>query len=200
ITNLSDAVEDDEDGIRIVGAFNVNTDLTEIVIQASGTGLLDAWVDFNQNGVFTDPGEQIFAGRAVFAGENRLFASTPSTALLGGTYARFRLNTTALLAPLGSALGGEVEDLWVHVVDGEPPTVVDDHYMVAEDSTLSVSSAVGVLSNDTDDSPQSELRATRVRDVEHGTLVLQQDGSFTYTPDANYHGMDTFVYSASDPL
>ncbi|MFN2194614.1 MAG: cadherin-like domain-containing protein, partial [Anaerolineales bacterium] len=33
---------------------------------------------------------------------------------------------------------------------------------------------------------------------DHGTLDLQADGSFTYQPDANYHGPDSFSYQADD--
>ncbi len=32
----------------------------------------------------------------------------------------------------------------------------------------------------------------------NGTLVLNADGSFTYTPNANYNGTDSFTYTASD--
>src|SRR5262249_23798300 len=32
----------------------------------------------------------------------------------------------------------------------------------------------------------------------HGSLTLNANGSFTYTPDANYNGPDTFTYRASD--
>ena len=35
-------------------------------------------------------------------------------------------------------------------------------------------------------------------DVSHGTLLLNSDGSFSYTPAANYNGTDTFTFKVSD--
>ena len=35
---------------------------------------------------------------------------------------------------------------------------------------------------------------TPVTDPMHGDVVLHSDGSFTYTPDTGFHGMDTFEY------
>jgi VCBS repeat-containing protein len=32
----------------------------------------------------------------------------------------------------------------------------------------------------------------------HGSLTLNADGSFTYTPDQDFNGTDTFIYQASD--
>src|SRR5690606_22875510 len=32
----------------------------------------------------------------------------------------------------------------------------------------------------------------------HGTVVVNADGSYTYTPAADYHGPDTFTYTVSD--
>ena len=32
----------------------------------------------------------------------------------------------------------------------------------------------------------------------HGTLTLNANGSFTYTPAANYNGADSFTYQAND--
>ena len=55
----------------------------------------------------------------------------------------------------------------------------------------------GVLANDTD-ADGDALTATLVADVEHGTLELAADGSFTYTPDPGFVGVDTFTYRASD--
>ena len=78
----------------------------------------------------------------------------------------------------------------------DAPVAVDDAYSTNEDTTL-VFSAPGVLANDTDiDSPG--LTATLVTDVSNGILTLNTDGSFTYAPDPDWFGSDSFTYQASD--
>src|SRR5262249_27212888 len=53
------------------------------------------------------------------------------------------------------------------------------------------------LGNDSDiDSPA--LTAALVSGPSHGTLTLNANGSFTYTPASNYNGPDSFTYKASD--
>jgi VCBS repeat-containing protein len=42
------------------------------------------------------------------------------------------------------------------------------------------------------------LTAILVSDVSHGTLALNADGSFTYTPAADFTGTDSFTYNAND--
>ena len=37
-----------------------------------------------------------------------------------------------------------------------------------------------------------------VTDVQHGTLTLNADGTFTYTPDAGFEGEDSFTFKAND--
>src|SRR5205823_4129027 len=62
--------------------------------------------------------------------------------------------------------------------------------------TLNVA-APGVLSNDTDiDSPT--LIAVLVSVPSHGALSFNTDGSFLYTPAADYNGPDSFTYKAND--
>ncbi|MCF6390999.1 Ig-like domain-containing protein, partial [Mycobacterium sp. MBM] len=75
----------------------------------------------------------------------------------------------------------------------DAPVAGNDSYAVNEDSTL----AGNVLSNDTD-AESSPLTATLVSGPSHGTLTLYANGSFTYTPTANYKGPDSFTYIASD--
>jgi VCBS repeat-containing protein len=76
------------------------------------------------------------------------------------------------------------------------PVAVDDTYDTPEDTLLTVS-APGVLSNDTD-ADLDPLTAIKVTDPAHGSLALNPDGSFTYEPEANWNGSDSFTYKAND--
>ena len=77
------------------------------------------------------------------------------------------------------------------------PIVADDAYAVAEDAVLSTNAAAGVLANDTD--PDSDpLTAVLVDDVSNGSLSLNGDGSFDYTPEGDFFGTDNFTYRAND--
>ena len=76
------------------------------------------------------------------------------------------------------------------------PAAPNETYTTNEDRTLTVA-APGVLGNDTD-VESAVLTAVRVSGPSHGTLALATDGGFTYTPNANYYGTDTFVYRVRD--
>jgi VCBS repeat-containing protein len=78
----------------------------------------------------------------------------------------------------------------------DAPTAATDTYSSAEDTTLTVA-APGVLSNDGDPDGNT-LSAVLVAGPSHGALTLNANGSFTYTPTANYNGSDSFTYRASD--
>ena len=54
-----------------------------------------------------------------------------------------------------------------------------------------------VLGNDSD-VDGNPLTAILVSGPSHGTLTLNADGGFTYTPDVNYNGPDSFTYKAND--
>jgi VCBS repeat-containing protein len=75
---------------------------------------------------------------------------------------------------------------------------VNDSYSTNEDITLSVPSP-GVLLNDSDvdgDPPT----VVKVSGPANGTLNLNANGFFTYTPNLNWSGTDTFTYQAYDGL
>ena len=79
----------------------------------------------------------------------------------------------------------------------DAPVADDDAYSVAEGGTLSIAAGAGVLAGDTD-VEGAVLTATLVDGVQHGTLSLNADGSFTYTPTGSYNGTDSFTYLAGD--
>ena len=55
----------------------------------------------------------------------------------------------------------------------------------------------GVLANDFDLNGDA-LTAALVTGPRNGNVTLNSNGSFTYTPNANYSGSDSFTYRAND--
>lgn len=105
---------DDEDGVvfttPLVAGTSAGVDVT-----ASAACTLSAWVDFDGNGDWSGPGEELFPGGTGLApGANPLVFAVPATATAGTTAARFRCTTDGPVAPTGPASDGEVED---HPVD-----------------------------------------------------------------------------------
>jgi len=213
--NTVNVQADDEDGVQFTGLFNSKAPSVEAVVTSTDAGYLDAWIDWNQDNDFDDAGEQIVISAPVVAGQNAFNIVTPANTISGYTTARFRLSATGGLFTYGLAIGGEVEDYIIEVLPGEPPVAVDDpspakasKYRVNEDGSLIVIAADGVLSNDSDiDSPtfsvfDSDPAVPGVQPAvgtQNGVLVLQADGSFTYAPNADFFGTDTFVYQVTDP-
>src|SRR5262249_41962959 len=78
-----------------------------------------------------------------------------------------------------------------------PANAKDDSYATNVNKVLTVTAALGVLANDTDANGHA-LTATLAQTTSHGTLVLQSNGAFTYTPNNGFQGTDSFTYKASD--
>ncbi|HEX2987038.1 MAG TPA: cadherin-like domain-containing protein, partial [Chloroflexota bacterium] len=76
------------------------------------------------------------------------------------------------------------------------PIATGESYTTAEDTTLSVS-APGVLANDSDPDGDA-LDISLQSGPSHGTLALNANGSFNYTPTPNYNGTDSFTYKIGD--
>lgn len=105
---------DDEDGVSLVTPL-IPGQNAQVHIQANWqNALLHAWVDFNCDGDWSDPGEQIFADLPVNLGHNALNFIVPFNATSGTTYARFRINTQLGTPFFGYSPNGEVEDYkWI---------------------------------------------------------------------------------------
>ena len=84
----------------------------------------------------------------------------------------------------------------INISVNNPPVANDDSYNVNEDNILSVTKPC-ILSNDSD-ADGDDLIAVLVSGPGHGKLTLNSDGSFTYTPNSNFNGTDSFSYKAND--
>src|SRR5205807_2500195 len=80
----------------------------------------------------------------------------------------------------------------------DAPVAANDSFATDEDTPLTVT-APGVLGNDTD-VDSSVLTVVAVPTRRSVDLTLTANGSFTYTPAANFNGSDSFTYKANDGL
>jgi len=78
------------------------------------------------------------------------------------------------------------------------PVAAADDFVTGRNATLTVQSP-GILSNDVD-LDQEALQITQVSDVTNGALMLNADGSFEYTPNYDFVGIDSFTYFISDGI
>src|SRR4029453_16494539 len=85
----------------------------------------------------------------------------------------------------------------------DAPVATNDSNTVAEDGVLSGAS---VLANDSDlhggapSENNTPLTAQLVGTTANGLLVLNSNGTYTYTPNADFNGTDSFTYRAVDSL
>ena len=78
----------------------------------------------------------------------------------------------------------------------DPARANDDSYATAANTPLTVAAAQGVLANDVD--PEGDaFSASLVSGPANGTLTLDPDGSFTYTPGVGFEGQDSFIYAVT---
>ncbi len=119
-------VNQDEDGVAFSGQLSSLTpgtvQITTGSASAAGSCILNGWIDFNQDGGFTGPGEQVILNQTQTAGSTSSYQfNVPVNAFPGVTYARFRCSSVGGLAPVGPAPDGEVEDYLVNIIGKANP-------------------------------------------------------------------------------
>ncbi|NRA37417.1 MAG: tandem-95 repeat protein, partial [Planctomycetes bacterium] len=78
----------------------------------------------------------------------------------------------------------------------DDPVIAGETFELREDQKFEVS-APGILKNDSDPDGDT-LKIEILKQPDHGTLVMNDDGSFSYTGKSNYFGSDSFNYCVSD--
>jgi hypothetical protein len=141
---------DDEDGVTVPTSMvrGASSSLTVNVTNTSGTtAFLNAWIDFNRNGVLTDSGEQIATNTAIASGSSNASSTitftVPATASLGTAGVRVRLTSTSSPGSTSAAGTGEVEDYITTIactsISVSPATLTNGTVGLAYSATLSAS-------------------------------------------------------------
>ena len=79
----------------------------------------------------------------------------------------------------------------------DAPVPGADSYVMDEDTVLTRTAAAGLLANDTN-LEDDTLEVASITPPDSGTVVVNADGSFTYTPEADYSGTVSFSYLLTD--
>ncbi|MCH2133869.1 MAG: Ig-like domain-containing protein, partial [Phycisphaerales bacterium] len=202
-STAADGDGDDEDGLSWPAVL-VAGDTYQIPVDlqgGSGAGNLDAWIDWNQNGHWNDPGEQILDTQSVTAGVTTVSITVPGDAASGDTYARFRLSTAGGLAPTGLAADGEVEDYRV-TINAAPTLDAITDLTIAEDAGLQNIDLDGITAG------PGETQTLQVTAISSNPLVIpsptvtytsaEATGSITFTPLTDASGSATVTVTVTD--
>jgi len=119
---LSDNSNDDTNNISDEDGVSFGTGLIRgltntIQVNASKSGFLNAWIDWNRDGDFEDANEHVFNNQLLITGNNSLAVNAPLTSGFGPSWARFRFGSQVDISFNGGAIDGEVEDYAIEVSD-----------------------------------------------------------------------------------
>ena len=143
------------------------------------------------NGTLRLSGSAVAAGEDISAANLGSLTFTPSSNWNGSTGFDWNASDGTVMAGASRSVNITVSPV------NDPPVSVADSYSLSEGGTLSVTSANGVLSNDSDTDGNS-LSAVKVSDPLHGTLSLNSNGAFTYSHNGSETTGDSFTYKAND--
>ncbi|MEX0818679.1 MAG: Ig-like domain-containing protein [Pirellulaceae bacterium] len=196
----------DEDGVT----FNVATifpgsaagEMTVSVVTGGfSPGRINAWIDFNRDGDWDDPGEQIVTEVRAGDGDHVFTFRVPANASSGETYARVRYGYTRNLRPTGPDIAGEVEDHQIRLLSQNPQAVDDQFtitqgdppttFAVLDNDIQSLSPPLTVIAAGSSDGVGVTAAGGQVRPSANGTGVV-------YTPPLNFFGNDSFSYTIRD--
>ncbi|MCA9192438.1 MAG: VCBS repeat-containing protein [Planctomycetales bacterium] len=181
---------DDEDGVLFSPMYVGQLDANLSVQVTGSTGVLDAWIDFDQDGSWNGPGEQIYSGRTLTLGLNLLTFDIPAQAASGYTYARFRISTSGGLGPGEAANDGEIEDYLIAI---QPPQAGAGGFSLPPFISSGITHSLGLSAKDIDGDGDTDLVASSIND----TTIVWYENTNGATPSFLPHTI-TNTFGAYD--
>jgi large repetitive protein len=173
----------DDPPVGVNDAYATDEDATLDVPVATGLLANDIEVDGDALAVFSNSNP---SHGTVTVNANGSFTYVPAAGYHGADEFTYRL-TDGL-----SVTGWVTVALTVRSVN-DAPDAVNDAATTAEDTAVDIS----VLPNDTDPDGDA-LTVASVTNGTRGSVTINANGTVRYTPNANFHGADSFTYTVSD--
>jgi VCBS repeat-containing protein len=173
------------------GPFTVQTGTT-LTITAPGVLVNDTDVDTAAENLTAELVSGVAHGTLAL-NSNGSFTYTPAAGYTGPDSFSYRVNDGEAVNNLSNVATVAID---VAAEANQAPVAVSDTFNTNEDTALVVNRP-GVLANDTD-VDSATLTAALVAGPQHGALNLNTDGSFTYTPNVNFNGQDSFTYKSNN--
>ncbi len=174
-----------------IGAVN---DLPVVAIPIPDQANMDDdTITLDLSGTFVDPDGDLLTFSAT--GLPNGLSIDPATGVVSGTID----NNASSVGPYTAVVtvidgnGGTMSDSFVWTVGNPGPVAMDDAYTVDEDAVL----AATVAGNDSD-SDGDVLTYNLMAGPANGSISWNTNGTFTYSPNADFHGTDSFSYRTTD--
>jgi VCBS repeat-containing protein len=190
--NMNITINGTEDA-PVIGGTTTGTVAEDSTLKANGT-LTISDVDISDNPIS-------FPDEAIILGDN----GYGDFVLTGGNWTYTLNNAHAAVQALD--VGESLTDTHIFRASDGSTQLVTMTINGAEDAPIAVDDAISgnedtvitgnVLTNDTD-TEADPLTARQVSGPAHGSLTLNADGSFSYTPNADWNGTDSFTYTANN--
>ncbi|MEH2045881.1 beta strand repeat-containing protein [Nostoc sp.] len=199
LTYTENATTAIDSGITISDVDSANLASATVSITSGFVSAQDTLAFINQNGITgsynSSTGVLTLTGSATVANYQ--------TALRSITYTNSSDNpsttprTVSFLVNDGTANSTAVTRNINITVVNDAPVAVNDSFTTNKNTPVIIS-ATTLLSNDIDVDVSDVLSITGFTQPSQGSLVNNNNGTYTYTPGQNYYGSDGFTYTISD--
>ena len=122
----------------------------------------------------------------------------PGTGILSGTPANGDVGDHSVVLRVNDGTVDVDQSFTITVANiNNPPIAAGDSLTAIEDNSITITPVTDLLGNDTDIDGDS-LSLSVIDQPARGSLVVNDDGTLTYTPEDDFHGVDAFTYTISD--
>ncbi len=173
-------------------AISINQDLD---IASPGVLINDFDIDSDNLSINTSPLIDVMNG-VLLLNIDGSFSYSPNSDFVGLDHFEYQVYDDEGLSATGRVF------ISVGQVNSQP-VAIDDSYSIAVNASLIADGdpIPGVLANDYDpDGDEIYLQSNLIDNVDNGTLTINIEGFFTYIPNTDFVGIDTFIYAIEDSI